>query len=930
MKILEFSRRARLWAMLTLAAGWHLAESAFGIADPSVQVRLARAGQSVVVSWVGANAVPYQLQASPDLTNWTTISPVLTGTGGQLAFTNSALAQGQQFFRVNRVFPAAPGSATFDPATGLLTIVCDALHTVINVANDGTGVILVNGGAIPITGGPATTANTVLIQILGSPGDDQITVGNSLPPAHIFGAEGNDTLTGGSGNDMLVGGPGRDTLAGRQGNDVLYPDGDDTVIWNPGDGSDIIEGSGGNNTLVFNGANVGENISLSANGPRLRLNRDVAAITLDVNGVQTVNINTLGGADNVTVNSLAGTAVAQVNIDLAGVLGTTNGDGAADTIIVGGTAGADTFNIAANGNAIEIGGLGALVHVVNAELANDRIVVNGVGGDMVNVNGTDGPDTMQILPSPVAGYARVVVSGFTAPVDVTGALTLRVNGLGGPDTIVGNTGIAALNIPIILDGGDGDDIITGTDAADIIYGGAGNDTITGGRGNDLIFAGEGDDTVIWNPGDGSDSVEGQGGNDTLQFNGANISERIELSANGPRLRFTRDVAAITLDVDGVEKVNIQALGGADTVTVDSLTGTAVTQVNIDLAGVAGTTNGDAAADTVVLNGTAGADIFNIAANGSAVEISGLGAVVHVVNAELANDRIAITGVGGDTVNVNGTDGPDLMQILPSSVTGYARVVVSGYTAPIDVTGALTLRVNGLGGPDTIVGNNGIAALNIPIILDGGDGDDIITGTDAADIIYGGAGNDTITGGRGNDLIFAGEGDDTVIWNPGDGSDTIEGQGGNDTLQFNGANISEHIDLSANGPRLRLTRDVAAIALDVDGVETVNIRALGGADNVVVNSLAGTAVAQVYIDLGSSTGTGDGAIDTVTVNGTAGPDTFNITANAGVVTVTGTTPQVQIAHPEVANDTLVINGLDGTDSFNVDAGVTALIGLMLNQ
>lgn len=222
---------------LLLAAGWLLAENGFGITDPGLQTQFTRSGQNVIVGWTGANTVPYQVQASSNLTSWTSISPVLTGTGLQLSFTNSLLAQSRQFFRVNRLFPAAPGSATFNPATGLLTIVCDALHTNINVANDGTGVIVINGGT-------ATTANTVLIQILGSAGDDQITIGAGLAPAHIFGAEGNDTLFGGSGNDVLVGGPGRNTLAGRQGNDILYPDGDDTLIWNPGDGSDLIQGSG--------------------------------------------------------------------------------------------------------------------------------------------------------------------------------------------------------------------------------------------------------------------------------------------------------------------------------------------------------------------------------------------------------------------------------------------------------------------------------------------------------------------------------------------------------------------------------------------------------------------------------------------------------------------------------------------------------------
>ena len=77
------------------------------------------------------------------------------------------------------------------------------------------------------------------------------------------------------------------------------------------------------------------------------------------------------------------------------------------------------------------------------------------------------------------------------------------------------------------------------------------------------------------------------------------------------------------------------------------------------------------------------------------------------------------------------------------------------------------------------------------------------------MLIGGDGNDTVNGGRGNDVAFLGAGNDTFVWNPGDGSDTVEGQGGTDALQFNGANVNENIDLSANGSRLRFTRDVGA-------------------------------------------------------------------------------------------------------------------------
>ena len=58
--------------------------------------------------------------------------------------------------------------------------------------------------------------------------------------------------------------------------------GDDTFVWNPGDGSDTVDGQAGSDTLLFNGANVNENIDISANGAHARLFRDVANITMDL------------------------------------------------------------------------------------------------------------------------------------------------------------------------------------------------------------------------------------------------------------------------------------------------------------------------------------------------------------------------------------------------------------------------------------------------------------------------------------------------------------------------------------------------------------------------------------------------------------------------------------------------------------------------
>src|SRR5204862_7035602 len=127
-----------------------------------------------------------------------------------------------------------------------------------------------------------------------------------------------------------------------------------------------------------------------------------------------------------------------------------------------------------------------------------------------------------------------------------------VNGLGGDDRISSAT-LPATIVALTIDGGAGNDVITGGDGADTLRGGDGDDLITGGRGNDIALMGAGRDTFVWDAGDGSDTVEGQADFDTMVFNGANITENMDLSANGTRLSLFRDVATITMDPNEVEQ-----------------------------------------------------------------------------------------------------------------------------------------------------------------------------------------------------------------------------------------------------------------------------------------------------------------------------------------------------------------------------------------
>src|SRR5215475_5887126 len=447
--------------------------------------------------------------------------------------------------------------------------------------------------------------------------------------------------------------------------------------------------------------------------------------------------------------------------------------GAGNDTLTGGSGGDMLFGQSGNdtllgkgGNDLLFGGAG------NDTLIGDDsdLMEGGDGNDTAEVNGGNGAETFTITANGSrVRFDRLTPAAFTLDIGTTENLVVNANG--GDDIITAGNGLANL-IKLTIDGGDGNDTITGGDGDDRLLGGNGNDLIIGGRGSDTALLGAGDDTFVWNPGDGSDTVDGQDGTDTLLFNGANVAETIDISANGGHARFTRDVANVVMDLDNIEQIQFRALGGVDKITVNNLAATDVKQVAIDLGASGG--GGDGAADQVIVNGTNGNDQITIAGSGTSVLVAGLAAQVNITNAEVGDVLTVSAGGGADTINASG-----------------------------------------------------LAANVIGLVIDGGAGNDTIVGSQGADKLLGGDGNDTVIGGRGDDVALLGNGNDTFVWNPGDGSDIVEGEGGTDTLQFNGANIAEKMEVAANGSRVRFTRDIGNIVMDLGGVENVNVTALGG-------------------------------------------------------------------------------------------------------
>ncbi len=608
--------------------------------------------------------------------------------------------------------------------------------------------------------------------------------------AVINGTPASETLPGTAGND---------TITGAGGNDkALMGGGNDQFVWNDGDGSDTVEGGTGTDTLDFTGSAGAESLQIGANGPRAQLFRNVGIVAMDLNDVERIELQALGGADTIFVDHLTGTDIKQVVLDLSsGVPGV--GDGATDTLFVNGPNGNNILTLTSIGGDISIAGLSAQIRVTGGETTDSFQIFGQAGNDKISA---------ALLPAAVPQLA--------------------------------------------LYGGTGNDVLIGSARNDVLEGGEGNDTVTGGGGNDLAVLSDGNDLFVWNPGDGDDFVDGGPGIDTLRFTGSAVDEIFRLLPLGVNAQITRDLDNADVRTDEVERIELRALGGEDTVLVSDFSGTDVTGIVVDLAALAGGAAADRNVDTVVIEGTPASDSLKIASVGSKIVTTGLSAPITVDHAS----KIDILSVRGGSSN----------DVIDASKLA---------------AGKIALDLDGYKGADTLIGS---------------------------------IGNDVVTGGLGDDVAFLGKGDDRFAWNAFDGNDTVDGQVGTDTLQSVGGASAETFAISANGAKASLTRDSSAI--DLDNMERIQIQAFGGIDSITVNNLAGTDVKLVSVELGGGLGGGDGAPDAVFDNATLGNDKIAVGLAGSVVSVTGLAAQLTIANAELGDDTLTINALDGNDRIDL--------------
>ena len=418
--------------------------------------------------------------------------------------------------------------------------------------------------------------------------------------------------------------------------------------------------------------------------------------------------------------------------------------------------------------------------------------------DMETVEGTSGGNTIHIRPKTDTTRLEVLVDNVPASIDnmlIADVKWLRVKGLGGNDTITIN---AAITIPVWVEGGDDNDVITGGSGRDSIEGGNGTDTLIGGDNGDILDGGAGAD--ILRGGAGDDALAGGAGSDTYSFQNSGLGA--DAIAEAPNLDTDLiDFTSFTHGGDGVS-IDISVDGAIDTPTVNNLWALDHANLDLFLSNSTAIENVKGSADDDAFRGNARDNTFwgeagNDTYLAGQVDVGG-----DIFNGGTGTGDIADYSerLSGShlTISLNGSADDGLTDVVPGGTnqseadnikTDVEKIIGGGGNDSFDagyVFNAVTLlgnngndvlrgadgadRLEGGEGADTLIGHSGTDDLR------GDGGNDLIHG-DSDDPNYTGGARDIIDGGDNNDYAYGGPGDDDLTG--GDGADTVMGQDGSD-------------------------------------------------------------------------------------------------------------------------------------------------------
>ena len=798
---------------------------------------------------------------------------------------------------------------------------------------------------------------------------------------NLIGSAFGDTLTGDEEDNVIDGGAGADVMSGLEGSDTyVLDDAGDSVTEASGDGDDdtvtgamtidlTVGGLAGQEieNIVLTGtgnfAATGNEFDndLTGNAGDNLLDGGTGDDTVLLTGSHEAHAFTLVGGNVIVTTASAGTDTL-VSVEYAEIDGVsynieagTNGDdaglaGGAEADLVLGFDGNDTLN-GNDGNDILKGGAG-----------NDNLT-GGAGNDILDGGASGGtgvtPGTLIDNFNGTASYSRNNgTANFTT--DWTESGDGAVNSNSDTSGDIRNES----NVLRFRAGTDNNDSIQRS----FSLAGTAGATLTFGWSNVLLEDEEGVRVEAFN-GTSWDVLDTLTGLEIFGFGIGNAGTfSSNLTAAHSAIRFvavgnygTGLLNNETFTIDNLEITpiplpsgDVMAGGdGDDTYYVDGTSATNTDQVTEGI---------DAGIDTVVLTPTAGsytlgANVENLVAqdggdrtltgNELDNQITG-GTGNDTLNGAGGNDTLA-GGVGNDTLN--GGVGTADVAVFSGPAGNYAfSVGGAGLATVTDMVGTDgTDTLNGIerlqfGDSSSlaiVTGEGDITGTEASIIF-GSAGDDTIIGSNFGDVIVGGAGNDTLNGydiGTADDDVVPPQADDDVfIWRVGDGQDFINGGGegaGGDVFQVVGNAEAEtyriytEVEAVARGFALAGEEPEIFVTRQVAGGEEVVIAQMLEIEEIVINGAGvsgnGTAGGDTFEMYGDFSVTTSLRPDTITILGSEGDDTVNVTSllsahrivfktRGGNDTIIGTLrPQDVIELPDgrTAADYTVVNNPNGS-------------------
>ena len=412
----------------------------------------------------------------------------------------------------------------------------------------------------------------------------------------------------------------------------------------------------------------------------------------------------------------------------------------------------------------------------------------------------------------------------------------------------------------------------------------------------------------------------------ITVTGDNTDETIVIADAGGFI--TVDGTATTAPADNTFDLTVNALGGADTITV-----TTAQLRGVTINGGDGNDVVNGSPDDDIINGGNNEDVLNggggddrLSGNDANDTMNGdAGNDVGVWNPGDDDDIINGGAGGGDDAELNGGNNPENFAAAPNG----ARVTferVSPAPFKLDVgpdTERLVLNANG--GDDNMVSD---PATPTAMLLNGGTGIDTMSAGAGADFLNGGDDNDKLTGGpggdrivgdRGGDAMIGGPGDDTTVWNNGDGSDTMDGEAGLDKVEVNGATgAGDAFEIAPNGARVKFDRvNLVPFTLDIATSESFDINGLGGDDTLLVKP--GVPMA-VQADGGDGNDTMTGGDEQDTFFGGLGNDT--LTGGGANDLLDGQDGDDKLLARDGFGD--LVRGGAGTDSAEIDKKIDIVV------